>query len=304
MLRGFLVLLAILMGTAGQAETTRDDLIELARAGWSYELRTTMRRPGSAGDLPDLHARRMVGAHLCLLGEAPSPRTQATLTAFRTLLTRIFGNAPQISRAGQATDCPAATMFLRLYSTRDPTQALNADIRTLNARFDIGLSRSTQLPTSPGQAQTFFGRRGMVTHLLVMQDGPDGVPAAHTAFYRSLLIEELYQSLTFGMDVLHLDTATPLLSKLEEVPVRAAFLPWRSEEFIAEMARGGTRGLCGFDVLMLVALAESDLTRSNGPAFIAEVSARFARYRARALTVMDDPTLTALFDPACHALPD
>lgn len=304
MRRALIGLLMALIGAAAQAEVTRADLIDLARAGWSYELRTTMRRPGSAGDLPELHARNMVGAQVCLLGEAPTPRTHATLIAFRTLLMRVFGTAPKLIRAGRAVDCPAATIFLRLYSTRDPTAALNADITTLNTRFDIGLTRAVQMPTSPGQAQTFFGRRGMVTHVLVMQDGPAGAPQAHAGFYRSLLIEELFQSLTFGMDVLHLDRDKPLLSKLEEVPVRAAYLPWRSDAFVAEMARGGTRGLCGFDALMLVALAQSALPRSNGPEFIDETFAHFQNYRAQAADLVRASEFKLLFDPVCAALPE
>lgn len=299
-------LLLLLWPLTAAAETpSREDILNLARAGWTYELRTTMRRPGSAALVRNLNARAMAGAEVCLLGEPANDRSLQTIAAFTHLWQIAFNTAPRFIHAEKITDCtPSATVFLRLFSNSNPTAALNADLKALDQTFGLSLSQRPQFPSSPAQAQTFFGTEGMATHIMVTQAGPWALPDWHHSYYRSLLVEELFQSFTFGMDILHLNSEQPFFSKLQEAPLYTQHLPWRSDDFIRSMLHSSPRGLCGADLVMLAALGETELERTNTAAFTSFVSDNLDRFLTAARLWQSDPQVQLLLDPACQALPN
>ena len=94
-------------------------------------------------------------------------------------------------------------------------------------------------------------------------------------FFASILIEELYQSFTFGMDILHFNRHQAFTSKLEEFPVDLRHLPWDSPMFMEGLLRSNPAGLCRFDVFMMHALARAPVERTNTDAFLRFIEAQF-----------------------------
>ena len=288
-----------------QAGLRLDQALDLARKGWVYELRETML--GRDLSIPvRIHPDVNRGATLCLLGEPPTPQSRQVIDAFLRLLRDSFGTAPDVVEArtidGCDTDRPVA---LRLYSGRPPNDALTADLTWLSARHGLGLPRGRRfLAVSPAQGQTFFGPRGAVTHIMVQQSsGRDRSPLADT-FFRSILIEELYQSFTFGMDILHFDPSVPWASKLEENPTLLRNMPWDSDRFRMGLLASNPVGLCPFDLMMLAALADAPVETSTDPALLDHIAARFDALTARVAEQLDDPRNASILDASCTGIAD
>lgn len=284
---------------------SRTDILELVQRGWIYEIRTTMRRPGSADLLPDINPRTLMPSVICIVGEEPNGQSLETLQAVRSLLRLSFSTAPDLIVKPNTQGCPDETTFvLRLYSGGNPQAGLAADLHELNARFDLRLGRSAQNIASPAQAQTFFGRNGTATHLIVAQAGPWPTPDHHHDYYRSILIEELFQALTFGADILYLSTTVKPFSKLHEQPVYVHHLPWRSDAFISGMLDAGPIGLCGSDLVVLAALGQTNLAATSTPDFLGEVRSNLDGLLADARGWQGNSDVTAILDPDCQHLPD
>lgn len=304
-----ILLLAALMlplpAGAGAEPLSPAAVLDLARRGWVYELRTAMMRRLPDAAVPVIDAGSMRGAHLCLVGESPHPLTAGILTAFGRLIAQTSGTAPRIDTAPDPRGCPGEPVVLRLFSGVPPHAAYRADILAMNDSFAIGMSPRRQIYlTSPAQAQTFFGARGQATHLVVMQPAPQEVPDdLARRFFASLLIEELYQAFTFGSDVLRFDRSEPPVSKLQEVPLNLRGLPWLSRPFMEGMLATSPAGLCGFDLFMLHGLGRADLPRTNDPALLDHLAAQYNPLVAATEASLADPALAVLIDPVCAEAP-
>ncbi|MEM8952147.1 MAG: hypothetical protein AAGA21_21855 [Pseudomonadota bacterium] len=279
----------------------KSSYLQLARQGWSYELRTTML--GRDLSIPvDINGKRLSGAYLCVIGDKPHPITAQTIDAFRRLIGQVFGRPLLMRYAGSsAKDCGTGrVVMLRLYSGAPPNRALSADLDWMNEVYALGLqSKRGYAATSPAMAQTFFGRRGQGTHIMVQQPRWRRVGTLEERFFRSILIEELYQSFTFGMDVLLFDRTLPFLSKLQEKPTNLYRLPWDSKAFMQALLNSSPAGLCAFDVFMLHAIARSPAEQTTEPAFIDFIEAEYDSLISIAGETQKLPFLKGLMDPAC-----
>lgn len=297
-----LALVAACMGLAAQADE-RHDYLDMARRGWSYELRSTM--VGRDMSIPvRIHGRELAGAALCLVGEEPHPDTRTVLDAFRDLIAGVYGRPVPMRYAGRdARGCGSGrVVMLRLYSGYPPNRALTRDLAWLNTAYDLGLPTGRDYTAvSPAMAQTFFGRRGLATHIMVQQPGPVPPGSLERKFYRSILVEELFQSFTFGMDVLQFDNRAQFLSKLQERPFNPGRLPWASRSFMRAMLGSNPSGLCKFDVFMLHAVAQFPLSETNTPDFIRFIETHFDNLRALSDASFADPRFAAILDPVCRA---
>ena len=245
---------------------------------------------------------------LCVIGEAPHPEIRRVLESFQLLARTAFGtSAGRVVSDGARTpgDCGGLRRYLRLYSGPAPVDLLAADLRALDTTFRLGLPRSPDTRVvSPGQAVTYFAPDGPVNHIFVRQPAADRSPSdLELRFFRSILIEELYQSLTFGMDVIHFDRDEPFLSKLEEAPQRRILGDWGSEEFMEDLLSASPEGLCGFDVFMLHALARSGLRATNDPALLSFIEAEFDGLVLLAQETLAAQPFRVLVDPTCAAAP-
>lgn len=302
MLRGLLTFMAVWMGFAAQA-ADRHDYVNMARQGWSYELRTTM--IGRDLSIPvRIHGRELAGAAICVVGEKPHVETQAVLNAFRQLIGNVYGKPLPMRYAGRdARGCGSGrVVLLRLYSGAPPNRALTKDIAWMNRAYELGLPTGRNYAVmSPAMAQTFFGHLGQVTHIIVKQPSLTRLGALEQKFYRSILIEELFQSFTFGMDVLKFDRKAEFLSKLQESPVNPGPLPWSSRAFMRTILGSNPSGLCQFDVFMLHAVARAPMAETNKPDFIQFVEAHFDTLRALSDASFADPQYSPILDPTCTA---
>lgn len=294
---------ALVLLSAGQGRAAdRQSFLELARSGWNYQLRTTML--GRDMSIPvHINGRDLSGAALCLVGDPPTAQSLAVLNTFRALARHVFGKPLPMRYAGRrARSCGSGrTAILRLYSGFPPNQALTQDLDWLNEAYGLGLLPGRfYTATSPAMAQTFFGRRGPATHLMVQQaDAPPG--SLEETFYRSILIEELFQSFTFGMDVLLMRRDPVFLSKLQEVPLNTHRLPWGSKAFMSALLRSNPPRLCEFDVFMMHAVAGSAVDQTTEPAFIDYIDTEFDRLAALTATTRADPRFSLILDPDCRA---
>ncbi|SEL71637.1 hypothetical protein SAMN05444413_11461 [Roseivivax marinus] len=284
------------------ADSKQDAFLDLARRGWVYELRTTM--VGRDLSIPvSINGRDLAGASLCLVGERPREATREVLTAFRALMYEAHGKPVPMRFAGPtARLCGAGrVVVLRLFSNRPPNAALTDDLTWMNAVHQLGLPQGrVYAAASPAMAQTFFGRRGSGTHIMVKQPGSDSLSPLERDFYRSILIEELYQSFTFGMDILHLDRSAPYLSKLEEFPVDLTRMPWDSRAFMRGLLGSNPRGLCEFDVFMLHAVATSDVAQTTEAAFLDDIRRRWPELIERTAASMADARFAPILDADCR----
>lgn len=297
-----LALVAVWMAFAAQA-SERADYLDMARRGWSYELRSTM--VGRDMSIPvRIHGRAMAGAALCLVGERPHPDTTTVLETFRALIAEVYGRPLPMRYAGLDADgCGSGrVVVLRLFSGAPPNRALTRDLAWLNSTYGLGLpSGRDYSAVSPAMAQTFFGRRGLATHIMVQQPGALPPGRLERKFYRSILVEELFQAFTFGMDVLQFDTREQFMSKLQERPFNPGRLPWASRSFMRAMLESNPGGLCRFDVFMLHAVARSPLDETNTPDFIQFIETHFESLRALGSASFADPRFAPILDPACRA---
>lgn len=303
-------LCAILLLWAGmiRADPDRATFLELARKGWVFEIRKTMWRPDPDRPPIQINARDLTGRALCLIGEPLHPTTAATLRAYLHLHKLAFGQG--LTQAGPyalASDCPEDTvLYLRLYSSREPREMMGRDLKLLDQRHEIGFSRSW-IPrlSAPAQAQSYFGRRGNVSHLVILQPRRNQqLTPLQTRYFRSLLLEELYQSTTYGLDVLHVDRTAPFLSKLEEYPANLLGLRWLSEPFMQGMLASNSGDLCAFDLFMLTALAATTQSTTHQAAFLDELRAGFDTTLARARDLAADPVVAGLLSPDCQDWPE
>ncbi len=300
-----LTLFCVCLGGPGGATPALDDrdaFMALAKKGWVYELRTAMWKHDPLIPPIVINGRDLSGAALCVVGEPPHPRTRAVLDTFRALMADVFGKPLPLRYAGEGLDScgTGRSVYIRLYSDRPPHVAFNADLRRMDEVFEFGLPGGReQFVMSPAQAQTFFGRRGRATHVLVKQPATGAPTELESAFYASILIEELYQTFTFGMDILHFDRDAAFVSKLEEFPVNLRHLPWGSDQYMEGLLRSNPSGLCRFDVFMLHALAEAPVERTNSDAFLTYIDADFDRLETETDVTLSNPDYATILDADC-----
>lgn len=292
---------AVTLATAADAD--RASFVELAKRGWNYELRTTM--IGRDMSIPvHINGRDLAGSSLCLVGERPHPASLEIINAFRDLAHHVFGKPLTMRYAGRSAGmCGAGrTVVLRLYSGYPPNGDLSNDLRWMNQTYQLGLpARRSYAASSPAMAQTFFGRRGQGTHIMVQQPALNRLGALEAVFYKSILIEELFQSFTFGMDILLFDRAASFQSKLQELPVNLNRMNWGSRAFMRALVSANPPGLCAFDVFMLHAVAQAPVDQTVEPAFIEFIDAEYDALLSQAQETMTDPRFAAIFAPGCQS---
>jgi hypothetical protein len=302
--RGLVLSTLFLLLTTGASLADRAAFVALARQGWSYELRTTM--IGRDLSIPvHINGRDLAGASLCIVGEPPQDASLAVLDSFRALVHRAYGKPMTMRYAGEdAALCGSGrTVILRLYSGFPPNRALADDLRWMDDLYQLGLRRHGNFAaTSPAMAQTFFGRAGQGTHIMVQQPQVRPRDALEATFYRSILIEELFQSFTFGMDILIFDRQPAFLSKLQEVPTNLYRLAWDTPAFMRALVRTNPPGLCTFDIFMMHAVAEAPVDQTTEPAFIDFIDANYDTLLALAEETMVDPALASILEPDCRRL--
>lgn len=287
------------------AAADRTAYLELARRGWSYELRTTM--VGRDLSIPvHIHGRDLAGASLCVVGERPHPVSLEILDAFRALALHVFGKPLTMRYAGRdASGCGSGrVVVLRLYSGHPPNRALSADLWWMNQVYQLGLPKARfYAATSPAMAQTFFGRRGQGTHIMVKQPGLDHPARLERAFYKSILVEELFQSFTFGMDILLFDRASDFQSKLQETPLNLQRLSWESQAFMRALLRSNPAGLCAFDVFMMHAVADAPVDQTIDPGFIDYIDREYESLFETAAATMADVRFAPILAESCQRAP-
>ena len=295
-------ILAVVIGWAGgPALADKAQYLDMARRGWSYELRSTM--VGRDMSIPvHINGRDLKDARICVLGEPPTKDSRAVLDAFRALLEHVHGISAPLHEAGEdIAGCGTGHMVaLRLYSGPPPNRALGRDLGWMDRVYDLGLpSRHVWAASSPAMAQTFFGRKGAGTHVMVQQAAAGETGPFDQAYFRSILVEELFQTFTFGMDILHLDAQEPFLSKLEENPLRLRHVAWGSRGFKSAMLSSNPPALCAFDIFMLHAVADAPVEQTTTPDFISYINENFAPLQARTEATLGEPRFAPVLDPAC-----
>jgi hypothetical protein len=284
---------------------SREDFLALARQGWVYEVRTA-RHQRDTGAAVQFNSTEAALGSLCVFGDRPHAQSKRILRIFSDLLSDIYGHRLAITYApGAIHNCPERQrIYLRLYSGRIPDRRFNADLQHLDREFGIGFPRGWSEPVrSPGQVNGFFGRRGTTAHLLINQPPRGDLSELQQKFHASLLIEELFQAISFGADILKFERATPFLSKLQEVPVNLRALPWASERFMAGLLTSTPGALCGFDVFMLHALAGANLRNTNSPALLRFIETHFEQLRDETLQTLSNPGYSSVLDGECLAVP-
>lgn len=296
-----LTAVTVTAGPGVALEPDREQFLALARTGWSYQLRDTM--VGRDMSIPvHIHGRDLAGSAICVVGERPTAQSLRVLTSFRALARHVFGRPLPMRYAGpDASLCgPRRTVILRLYSGFPPNRALTRDLNWLNEAYELGLPQGRRYAaTSPGMAQTFFGRRGAATHILVQQ-GDGGPGTLEETYFRSILIEELFQSFTFGMDILTLRRKPEFLSKLQEVPLNIHRLPWGSPPFMAALVSSNPSGLCAFDLFMMHAVANTPVDQTTDPAFLDYIDREFDALWAISRETAVNPVFAEVLDPECR----
>lgn len=288
---------------AAPALAEKDAYLTLARKGWNYELRSTM--VGRDMSIPvHINGRDLAGAALCVVGEEPHPATLIVLDAFRDLIRHTYGKPLPMRYAGpNARSCGSGrVVLLRLYSGFPPNSLLTEDLVWMNRNYLLGLPAGRNYAaSSPAMAQTFFGRRGQGTHIMVKQPRGDALAGLERAFYKSILLEELYQSFTFGMDVLMFDRSRQFLSKLQETPVNLARLSWNSHRFMRMLVASNPGRLCPFDIFMLHAVARAPVDQTTGGEFIRYIDGHFNELLALSEATLAQTRFAPLLDTSCSA---
>jgi hypothetical protein len=302
--RNLLILCLTLFWTAGAALADKALYLDLAKRGWSYQLRTTM--IGRDLSIPvHINGRDLAGSALCIVGEPPHPRSLEVINVFRELAQHTFGKVLTMRYAGTDVDlCGSGrTVVLRLYSGYPPNAALSADLAWMNRMYQLGLPDGRQYAAaSPAMAQTFFGRRGQGTHIMVKQPARDVLDPMAQAFYASILIEELFQSFTFGMDILLFDRSASFQSKLQEMPLNVQRMPWESRGFMRALLSSNPARLCAFDIFMMHAVAQSPADQTNDPLFIDYIDRHYDALLAQASDTLADPRFARVVDRQCRPM--
>lgn len=300
MRHAFLACLLVLIGPGG-ALADKSSYLNLARQGWNYELRDNW--IGRDLSIPvHINGRDLSGASLCVVGERPHPASLEVIDSFRALAAVAFGKPVLMRYAGaDARGCGTGrSVVLRLYSGHPPNRALSADLAWMSEVYGLGLPAGRHyVAASPAMAQTFFGRRGQGSHIMVMQPAFARLDAVEAAYFKSILIEELFQTFTFGMDILLFDPARRFQSKLQETPLRLGRLAWSSRPFMEALLRSNPSRLCEFDVFMLHAVALSPADQTTQPVFIDFIDSQFDQLLALASQTMADPRLEPIIDQTC-----
>lgn len=298
-----IITILITLAASVAALADRASFLELARQGWNYELRTNS--PGRDNSIPvHINGRDMAGVSLCLVGDRPHDASLRVLNAFRALIRHTYETPVTMRYAGQTADqCGSGrTVILRLYSGFPPNQALSDDLEWLNRVHLLGLPLGRfHAATSPAMAQTFFGHRGQGTHIMVKQSALPHLGPLERAFYRSILIEELFQSFTFGMDVMLFDRSSGFESKLQETPFNLHRLSWESRDFMRGLLRSNPGALCVFDIFMLHAIADAPVDQTLEPAFLTYIDREYDHLLARANATVADPRFAGIVSPDCSA---
>lgn len=304
-MRIFIRSIVAVLATVGFGQATFADksaYLDLARRGWNYELRSTML--GRDMSIPvQINGRNLAESSLCLVGEPPHPQTRFVLHQFRDLVREVFDKPLPMRYAGEAAhNCgESPAIIIRLYSGYPPNDALSADLHWMSEKYGLGLpKRRIFSATSPAMAQTFFGRLGQGTHIMVKQPGFHPLNPLEKAFYASILVEELFQSFTFGMDILIFDRSATLHSKLQETPLNLQRLPWESQAFMRALLGSNPSRLCAFDVFMLHAVAKAPVDQTTEPEFIEFIDRKYDLLSALAETTMQDPRFATIIDPTCR----
>lgn len=297
----FVLVLAMPL-TAPAEASERDEWLELARRGWNYRLR----EPPLGRDMAipvRISPLVLAGSALCLVGEPPGRHTLEILNGFRALMDETFGKRLPMRYAGdEARNCGSGrVVVLRLYSGHPPNGFLTADLARLDDVYDLGLPQGRRYSVmSPAVAQAFFGRRGVAVHIMVQQSKPgQEMDILETSYFRSILIEELYQAFTFGADILVANRNTVIQSKLQEIPVRMGRLGWNSAAFMQTLLAVTPGALCRFDVFMLHAVAMAPVTQTTDPELLAYIDENFDELQGVAAETLADPRFDLLVDPSC-----
>jgi hypothetical protein len=296
-----LALFFIALSAATAALADKAAYLELARKGWVYELRTTM--IGRDLSIPvSINGRNLSGASLCIVGDAPHPASLEVINSFRALVRHSFGKPLPMRYAGpDARGCGSGrTVVLRLFSGFPPNRALSRDLDWLNEVHLLGLPAGRiYAAQSPAMGQTFFGRRGQGTHIMVMQPAHGSPDQVEAAFYKSILIEELFQTFTFGMDILLFDRKSEFSSKLQEIPINLRRLPWNSHAFMRALSSANPQRLCPFDVFMLHAVAQAPVDQTLDPRFLDFIDVTFDQLMKQAADTIADARFSVIIDPSC-----
>lgn len=291
----------------GQNAPERAAYLALAKRGWVYDLNNRRMRRDPSQPPIRFDSTAVARGPVCLFGDPPHPLSTAIVGAFDHLLHRVFGAAHDVATVpGPITGCPPRQrIYLRFYDGAAPAGPLNDDMRQLDEMFGIGFPTGWVEPIrGPGQTNGFFGSRGAAAHLLVAQPAPGRATPLEHEYFASILIEELFQAVTYGADILKFDRAAPFLSKLQEVPVNLRAFGWTSARYMEGIVASNPSGLCGFDVFMLHALAEAELADSNSADLLTSIDAGFDGLRAQTLATLADPQVAPLLDADCLTLPD
>lgn len=278
------------------------EYLDLAQRGWNYQLRTTM--VGRDLSIPvRISGQTLRGAALCIVGDEPHPQSLRVINAFRDLSRQVFGAPITMRYAGEsARGCGAGkTVILRLYSGFPPNRALSDDLGWMSDVYQLGLPQGRQYTaTSPAIGQTFFGRLGQGTHIMVQQPIGPKVTGTEALYFKSILIEELFQVFTFGMDILQYRPNSEFLSKLQEYPYRAQRLPWNSPDFKRILLHTNPTGLCAFDIFMMHAVALAPVEQTNSDAFIAFIDTEYERLTDLAQATLSDGRFGLILDRECR----
>lgn len=294
---------------AFSAETTvptRSQYLAVAKQGWVFDFRSSLMRRDA--DLPPVRfdGREPSLGPVCVFGDAAHPASRAVLVQFERLLQQAFARQAPISFVdGGIAECPPQQrVYLHLYDIQAGYGALDFDLRYLDRQFDFDLSKTRrETIRSPAQGLGFFGREGNVAHLMIRQSEHETPSALERDFYRSILVEELFQVFSFGVDILKFDRDTPFLSKLQEHPAHLMRRDWNSADYMRRLLDSNPRGLCAFDVFMLHAIAGMPVDSTNSQAFLAHLNAQFDILVDRTRATLADPELALLFDQTCLATP-
>lgn len=304
---GFTVFLALIyLGcmSPASAATHKDSYLDMARQGWNYELRTTM--IGRDMSIPvHINGRDLAGASICMVGEQANAQSLEVINAFRKLIGDVYGKPVPMRFAGPtARNCGGGRMIvLRLYSGTPPNRALSDDLNWMNQIYQFGLPKDRfYSASSPAMAQTFFGRLGQATHIMVQQTAIPGRDQLDDAFFRSILIEELYQSYTFGMDILKFSPEGAFYSKLQEVPLNLHGLTWGSRAFKKALLGSNPPGLCEFDLFMMHAVAQAPVDETTMPVFIDYIDANFDVLVQMTSDTIQDSEYDVIRDPQCQPI--
>ncbi len=288
------------------ATPDRGVFLKLARVGWVFDIHSSRMRRDA--DLPPVlfDSAEVALGEVCVFGDRPHALDRQIIRTFTDLLREVYDRRISVSFVGrEMSNCPPRQrVYIRLYTGLPPLTRFNDDLRRMDREFDIRFPPNwTEPVTSPAQANGFFGRNGAAAHLLISQPPDDALTLLQRDFYGSILIEELFQVVSFGADILKFDRDTPFYSKLQEVPVNLRYMPWASEGFMSGLLKSNPKGLCGFDIFMLHALASARLETTNTTRLLEFIDAKFDDLRARTARTLANPHYAPVLDESCREMP-